>query len=152
MTSLELSSSDFPSDITFRHYNRSQATTYAAFRDSYPSELYEKVFQYHIETDGRFDTLLDVGCGPGNATRDLAQSFREVTGIDPGAEMINVARQLGGMTKSGQPIQFLVAPAEKCASIGGIENGIDILTSAMAVSEKGARIIVDRPRSSNCKT
>jgi hypothetical protein len=50
--------------------------------------------------------------------------------------MINVARQLGGITKSGQPIQFLVAPAEKCASIGGAQNGTDILISAMAVSRK----------------
>lgn len=32
--------------------------------------------------------LLDVGCGPGNATRDVALSFDEAIGVDPGVSGI----------------------------------------------------------------
>jgi ubiquinone/menaquinone biosynthesis C-methylase UbiE len=79
------------------------------------------------------DTLLDVGCGPGNATRDLVSHFSHVLGADPGQEMINAASQIGGQTASGEPIQFLVAPAEQIAAKVELAS-VDLLVAAMAVS------------------
>lgn len=38
-------------------------------------------------------TLLDVGCGPGTITADLATKVRQVTGIDSSPEVIGVARR-----------------------------------------------------------
>ena len=123
-----------PSDPTFRSYSSLQAKHYSESRLSYASELYTKVLRYHAETGGSFDTVLDVGCGPGNATRDLALSFNNAVGIDPGVEMIESARQLGGVTLKEQPIRFQVAAAEACASVKEVANGVDILVAAMAVS------------------
>ena len=122
------------SDPTFRCYTTGQATRYAENRLSYPAELYDLVIRYHAESNGQFITLLDVGCGPGNATRDLAPHFECAVGIDPGLEMIQAAQRLGGVTKTNSPIQFQVAAAEDCAKIENVENGVDLLVSAMAVS------------------
>jgi SAM-dependent methyltransferase len=38
-------------------------------------------------------TLLDVGCGPGTITADLASRVRHVTGVDAAAEVIDIARR-----------------------------------------------------------
>jgi trans-aconitate methyltransferase len=124
-----------PSDPTFRPYNATQAQSYAAERTAYPTELYDTVFKHHVATGGRTDLLLDVGCGPGNATRDLAIVFDRAIGTDPGAEMIIAARQLGGRTRSGEEIRFEVSPAEEISKVNGVEPGsVDLLTAAMAVS------------------
>ncbi|KAI2828371.1 hypothetical protein CBS11852_7406 [Aspergillus niger] len=90
------------------------------------------VLRYHAESNGNFKTLLDVGCGPGNATRDLASHFECAVGIDPGLEMIQTAQRLGGVTKLNSPIEFQVATAEDCARIENVEHGVDLLVSAMA--------------------
>ncbi|OGM42410.1 hypothetical protein ABOM_008361 [Aspergillus bombycis] len=119
-------------DPTFRNYNKSQATLYAESRRSYPDQLYDAIIRHHTETGGRFDSLLDVGCGHGNATRDLARLFDTVVGVDPSPQMINTARELGGDTSSGKPIRFAVEAAEKCSSVEGVEGGVDLLISAMA--------------------
>ncbi|PYH51468.1 methyltransferase tpcM [Aspergillus niger CBS 101883] len=120
------------SDPTFRYYTTGQATRYAENRLGYPAELYDLVLRYHAESNGNFKTLLDVGCGPGNATRDLAPHFECAVGIDPGLEMIQTAQRLGGVTKSNSPIEFQVSTAEDCAKIDNVHNGVDLLVSAMA--------------------
>jgi trans-aconitate 3-methyltransferase len=122
-------------DPTFRTYSAEEAKLYAASRLSYSQKTYDQVLDHHAATGGKFDLLLDVGCGPGNATRDLALSFENTIGADPGYQMIEAAKALGGKTKSGKDIEFVVAAAEEISQIHGLEPGsIDILTSAMAVS------------------
>jgi len=83
--------------------------------------------------------LLDVGCGPGNATRDVALQFERAVGADPGEQMIEAAREIGGKTKSGEEIRFVVRVAEEISGIECLEevngNGkVDLLIAAMAVS------------------
>ena len=122
-------------DPTFRTYSAEEARLYAASRLSYSQKTYDKVLDYHITTGGKFDLLLDVGCGPGNATRDLARSFDRTIGADPGEQMIDSANALGGKTKSGKDIEFVIADAEAISQIKGLEpESVDLLTSAMAVS------------------
>jgi trans-aconitate methyltransferase len=127
-------------DPTFSSYTKSQAQKYARARLSYPSQLYDIIITHHTQTGGRLDTLVDVGCGPGNATRDLALSFEYAFGLDPGAEMISSARQLGGKTRTGGEVRFAVAPAEDCAGVvaemaagRARDDKVDLLTAAMAV-------------------
>ena len=120
---------------TFRSFSAEDGKFYAAQRTAYAPQVYEVVLNYHVSTGGHFESLLDVGCGPGNATRDLASTFERVLGVDAGAGMIESARQLGGTTKSGADITFEVSPAEEFSKIKGLEAGsIDLLTSATAVS------------------
>ncbi|PWY77003.1 hypothetical protein BO70DRAFT_388390 [Aspergillus heteromorphus CBS 117.55] len=111
------------SDPTFRNYTSTQAQKYAEARTSYPKELYDIVLRHHEQTGGTFHTLLDVGCGPGNATRDLARSFQRVVGIDAGQEMIQTARGLGGNTAAEASISYHVLGAEECDSVPGLEGG-----------------------------
>ena len=122
-------------DPTFRSYSAKQAEAYATHRLSYEAAIYDTVLRHHIDTGGKFELLLDVGCGPGNATRDVARSFDQVIGVDPGAAMIDAARGLHGMTKTGNEIRYEVSAAEEISSIEGLAQGsVDLLIAAMAVS------------------
>ena len=40
--------------------------------------------------------VLDIGCGDGRTTRNLAQTAASVLGIDPDTERITLAREAGG--------------------------------------------------------
>ncbi len=87
---------------------------------------------------------MDVGCGPGNTTRPLAQRFDTAHGADPSPEMINVAKKLGmesqgGETASGKKIDFLVARAEDLGrSDWNFEDKVDLLTAGAAVGARWA--------------
>ncbi len=123
------------SDPTFRTYSASEANVYAQHRLSYAKALYEQILKYHIKTGGENGVLLDVGCGPGNATRDLAVYFVNAVGADPGEEMIAAARSIGGKCKNGEAVRYVISPAENISGVEGLEAGsVDLLTAAMAVS------------------
>lgn len=119
---------------TFSNYTSTQAQAYAKGRSAYPAELYYTLMKYHGGTGGSFDGVLDIGCGPGNATRDVALSFQHATGADPGVEMVNSARTLGGKTAGSNSIRYLVSRAEDCASLPELPaGGFDMITAAAAV-------------------
>lgn len=76
--------------------------------------------------------LLDLGCGPGKATHDLAPFFDAAVGIDHGKEMINVARSMNYMAEKS-PIHFEVATEKDFDTVSGVEPGsVDLITAAMA--------------------
>jgi SAM-dependent methyltransferase len=119
-----------PSEKTFTSYTSAQATTYASSRPSYSPALYDLVLSHHAATGGTFGTLLDVGCGPGNATRDLAVNFEEAIGCDAGEGMILAATKLGGKCKSGKDVKFAVASGEDFSKLESVRQGVDLLTVA----------------------
>ena len=121
-------------DPTFRSYSSFQAALYASARSSYPPALYDPLLSYHTSTFGVLHTVLDVGCGPGNAVRDIAPSFEVAIGVDPGEEMLNTARRLGGNTAVDDPIAYCVAGAEELGSVEQLgESSVDLLIAAIAV-------------------
>ncbi len=98
-----------------------------------PPALYTEILSHHAGTGGSFGRLLDVGCGPGNATRDIAPNFADAVGTDGSVEMVNAARKAGGRTKEGM-IRFEAANAEDLDGIQGLEaQSVDLITAAMAV-------------------
>lgn len=122
------------SDPTFRNYTSKQAATYAAHRLSYPAKLYETVISHHEKTGGQFNRVLDLGCGPGNATRDIAGYFEEAIGCDAGEAMIGTAREMGGKTKSGKDIVWVIGSGEGFTGLEEVGEGtLDLITVAMAV-------------------
>ena len=130
-----------PTDPTFRKYDRQQAEKYAESRLSYPDQLYSTIIDFHTQSNGQKHIVADVGCGPGNATRDLAIHFDHAIGLDPSVEMIKVAGRSGGCTKSGELLKFVVSTAEdlfdnstSALPIIKENGGVDLLTAAMAVS------------------
>lgn len=115
---------------TFSSYKQAESKHYAETRMAYHPSVYESVIANHTATGGQLNTLLDIGCGPGLATRALALHFTHATGFDPGEGMIEVARSLDLKTASSEPVGFEVTRAEE---MHGIANeSIDLITAANA--------------------
>lgn len=125
---------------TFTSYNAADASSYAQGRaSSYPSALYHQIFAFAgmplPSKNKSFTTLLDVGCGTGQATRDLAPQFARVVATDPSPAMIEEARKRDYRTGTGEAVEFSVKCAEECDEIDGLDLGsVDVLVAAMAVS------------------
>ncbi|KAH8893917.1 S-adenosyl-L-methionine-dependent methyltransferase [Thozetella sp. PMI_491] len=120
-------------DATFRTYTDKQAETYARDRPGYPPALANFIVDHHRNTGGETGMLLDVGCGPGPATRVVAPLFDVAYGADPGEAMIKTATELGGTTKTGVPIEFFVCSAEQIDSLPVVKPGsVDMITVATA--------------------
>ncbi|EMT67108.1 Trans-aconitate 3-methyltransferase [Fusarium odoratissimum] len=102
-----MSQAQQPSDPTFRAYSA----------------------HFHKEGSGQFDALIDVGCGPGTATRSLAPHFKTAYGLDPSEGMISTARSI---TTLGN-VKFEVSSAESLGSelANPIPDGsVDVITGA----------------------
>jgi ubiquinone/menaquinone biosynthesis C-methylase UbiE len=122
-------------DSVFRNYDSQQAAAYASHRGSYSNGLYGILLDQFESRGGRFNTLLDVGCGTGEVTRTLGKYFEHAVGVDHSQEMISRACQEGGLTKVGNGIQYEVGNAEEVGKLHAIEPAsVDLLTVGMAVS------------------
>jgi ubiquinone/menaquinone biosynthesis C-methylase UbiE len=64
---------------------------YDRVRPGYPDELFADLVT--ITGMDKGSSVLEVGCGTGQATRSLAALGCSVTAIEPGAEMAALARQ-----------------------------------------------------------
>lgn len=120
---------------TFRSYTSQQGANYAEARRNYHPNLYETIKNYHLSTGGRLDSLLDVGCGPGQAARSLAPHFDRAVGIDPSEGMIATALALENTGSKLGPIRFVVSSAEALGRDVDPpipEASVDLLTAATA--------------------
>ena len=79
------------------------ANQYAAFRPTYPKELYDFIFR-HVKN---FDVAWDAGTGNGQVARDLSRQFKKVFATDISAKQIenaylseNIFYSLAGETTS----------------------------------------------------
>lgn len=79
-------------DITrFRSVFGADAQGYHNSRVTYPQEIYDRIAEYHsLLTNAR---ILEVGCGTGIATFELAKRGYRVTALDIDANMISQARE-----------------------------------------------------------
>lgn len=131
---MALQSEQMPLDTTFRNYSEQQASDYAKGRLGYSDTLVDFILNYHHSSGGQNGTLLDVGCGPGTATRMLAPHFDVAYGVDPGESMIKLATDLGGQTRLGGPIIYTLSTAEDIDRIDGLpQSSFDLITAATAV-------------------
>jgi SAM-dependent methyltransferase len=124
-------------DVTFKNFNAAQAQNYRTARSTYPPALFDYILAFHTTTPiiGDGDRALDVGCGPGNVTVDLAQRFDHVMGVDHSAGMVETANKAGIATRAGEKVEFRVCGAEDIDKLEGIAPGsVDLITSGTAVS------------------
>lgn len=122
---------------TFRNLSTDVAANYAATRKGYPPALVKYIVDHHRATGGETKLLLDVGCGPGNSTQDLAPCFDQVFGADPGEGMIKAAKELGGVSASGDPIRYQVGLAEELEKLEEPKPGsVDMINVTAAVCSK----------------
>lgn len=99
------------------------APTYRETRQGYP----EQVVRWIVETSGLVEGafVLEVGCGTGQLTAELARLPLRVTAIDIGPAMIRIAR---GHVPSGQ-VSFAVTSFEE---LGAPDASFDLIVSATA--------------------
>lgn len=94
----------------FRAYTAAQGQNYSIVRPGYSPELFKIIINHHTSTGGQLHTVVDVGCGPGQATKDLAPFFKNTIGLDPSEGMIDTAR--ASAKSANLPIRFEVSSAE----------------------------------------
>jgi SAM-dependent methyltransferase len=83
------------------------ASLYNRARPDYPSALRDDIVAIvGLRPD---DAILDVGCGTGQATRLFAPSTSRIVALDPGAQMIAVARE---NSKEFAHIEYVVSTFE----------------------------------------
>lgn len=84
----------------------SQAEVYerSPWRGRHDDESYRQAWRELLEglTGGARLKILDVGCGPGHLTAQLAELGHTVTGVDMAPEMLELARQR--MERAGLPV------------------------------------------------
>jgi len=117
-------------ETTFRSYSPSSSKLYAQLRRKYHPSVYTAILTHHTSTSGQLSHVLDLGCGPGLATQDLAPHFAHATGLDASPNMISFAQTLGLKTASAEPVDFRVSTAE--AMDGIADESVDLITAANA--------------------
>lgn len=128
----------------FRRFSDEEAANYAQLRNSYSDNLYRLVTSYYTNNTsvpapsttpaGKIKaTVVDVGCGPGIATFQLADYFDKVIGLDPGQAMINTARARLAAEKekgSAENIRFELSTAEDIDPALIPDESVDVITAA----------------------
>lgn len=119
---------------TFRSYSEEDAANYAKLRLQYSDDLYQLVTSYHTSSgEGKLGTVVDVGCGPGVASFQLAEYFETVIGLDPSEGMINTARSrlaASGGEKGTKNIRFELSTAEDINPALIPDASVDVITAA----------------------
>jgi len=103
---------------TFSH------ASYAAYRPSYPPELYQIILEFH---HGARSLCLDLGSGPGFIARELSSSFVRVIGTDPSPGMVEQALKLSSAYPN---LSFHQAYAENLPFVD--DASIDLVTAGQA--------------------
>lgn len=118
---------------TFRSYSTEDAAKYAQARLHYSNELYQAIISHHTSSGGNLNSVVDIGCGPGIATFQLAKYFKTVIGLDPSEGMINMARsqlQASGPPNPGVDVKFEVSTAEDIDPSLIPDGSVDVITAA----------------------
>ncbi len=119
-------------DPTFQKFSAKEGKAYNASRGiQYPPKVFEEILRYH---SGDTSLGIDLGCGPGNVTRDLTKYFDKVIGLDSSQGMIDAAKSFVP-EELRTKLSFGVCRAEKLDQEAGLtEASVDVITCAVAVS------------------
>ncbi|XP_059159777.1 putative methyltransferase DDB_G0268948 [Physella acuta] len=117
---------DIDESIHELHTGKTFAKMYAAFRPSYPQEVYDKIMSYHLERPGSppcdQQLAVDVCCGTGQSTLPLTNYFGKVIGTDISED------QIGEVRKDVENLETVVASAEELHFLA--TGSVDLLTIA----------------------
>ncbi|CAR31107.1 ZYRO0E10032p [Zygosaccharomyces rouxii] len=110
------------------------AKSYSSSRPSYPDEFYRVIDEYHV---GARNRLIDVGCGPGVATFQLADKlkpFNQIFGTDISNTMVERARgRKGENFEKYEGVNFEVSPGDDFSFLKGPDNKCDMVTAVQCV-------------------
>lgn len=102
------------------------ATAYAAHRRGYPPPVVDLLVRTLALPASA--SVLDLGCGTGSLTVPLAAHLDRVIGADPSADMLALARSLGGSA----PVAWLLADDADVVRLPLLA-GLDAVTIAQAI-------------------
>lgn len=91
------------------------ADLYDAVRPGYPDELFDDMAKLTGLYDG--SKVIEVGCGTGQATVSFAERGYEVVCVDPGGNLVEIARR----KLKGYPVEFIVSKFEDLEPPGGFD-------------------------------
>lgn len=103
--------SNAPRDL--RNWFDQGGQAYARFRPEYPPEL--AAYLASVAADRTL--AVDVGCGNGQLTRQLAEHFEAVIGLDPSEDQIAHATPQGNLSYACAPAEALPLPAGSASLI-----------------------------------
>lgn len=106
------------------------AKSYSNNRPSYSSQFYQVVDEYHTGSRNR---LIDVGCGPGTATFQLAdhlKSFNQILGTDISNAMVARARtRKEENSRRYTNVSFEVSSADDFSFLEDFDGNCDMITA-----------------------
>lgn len=101
-----------------RNWFNDDGQAYARFRPEYP----ERLAMFLASVAPTADVAVDVGCGSGQLTAQLAEYFRQTIGVDPSAAQIEFARARDG-------VEYVRGPAE---ALPVADHSASLITAAQA--------------------
>ncbi|MBG6028307.1 class I SAM-dependent methyltransferase [Proteus mirabilis] len=90
-------------DLNMRNWFTAGGENYARYRPVYP----DKLASYLASIAPDRNCALDVGCGTGQLTRQLARYFAFVKGVDPSANQLSNAEVVPGVSYECSPAESL---------------------------------------------
>lgn len=97
---------------------------YSKFRPTYPPQLFSSIFSFAEQWNKEKSLAVDIGCGTGQVTSVLANSFEKVIGVDPSASQIGAAKRISN-------VEFYQGQGENLEMIN--EKSVDLITIAQTV-------------------
>lgn len=110
------------------------AAAYAAYRPSYPRELFRLISDFAGPGSARGQAL-DLGCGTGQVAAELGAAYERVVGIDPSAAQVAAAAQAPNLPAN---VEYLLGPAEAVPRGAVAAGAVDLITCAQALHWCGA--------------
>ncbi len=88
---------------------------------------------------GEGDVVVDVGCGPGTAVREARRRGATAIGVDPGAEMLSLARWITAVRRLDR-VRFLDGAAESLPLPDGVATVVWALSSVHHWRDRGVGV------------
>ena len=112
--------------------NSFKASYYHRFRSSYPDTLVHRILSYHNEVStNELDTLVEVGCGTGIATKLFMNHFKQCIATDPSSRMLECAKNTFPKDSN---VTFKIAKGEDLMEDGEITlNSVDMVIGAQSI-------------------
>lgn len=99
------------------------------------ADFIERIFRRDAAV--RPELVLDLGCGTGRMTRELARRGYDMTGVDYSAEMLDRARRLEEKEQPGKPILWLCQDMREFELYGTVDATVCCLDSINHLTNAG---------------